>query len=244
MIVRVVGVVRVSSNEYRLAESKPFQFGRADGPGQIGADDRRVSQVHGSVVDLGSGWALLCSARLSGLTVYDCDSPSRLLLPPQSGPVLIPFAHAVVAVEFKSIRHHLEVDSIGAPGWTDGWRSSAVEVSDEPADATIHPHFDIRFFDRTGRPLRWYQTLVALCEPRLSNPPDERIPTNREIAARLGVTQSMVENHYLDRLRRELGFSKFDEQSRLAAVVIALSQAIVTRQSISVLTMQGDADGQ
>lgn len=233
-------IVRCNGAEQVLGSGETFEFGRVAGTGQLTADDRRVSGVHGVIGRTADGWTLTCLARFSGLTVYDCDSPSRLLLPPGAGPVTMPFARAIVAVEFKSDRYHLEADGLGAPGWSTGWRSSAAWVEpDEPDGSTVHPHFDIRFTDRAGRPLRWYQTLVALCEPRLQNPPNERIPSNRELAQRLRVSQSMVENHYLDRLRKELGFPKFDDQSRLAAVIIAISQAMVTSKSLIALDLPG-----
>lgn len=233
--------VRCNDVDIEIEAGVPFCFGRAPGPGQLVADDRRVSNTHGELVAHEDGWTLTCRARYTGLTVYDCDSPSRLMLPAGAGPVRMPFAHAIVAIELKAVRYHIEVMSIGASGWSSGWATALAQHSDGQEDpaATVRPHYDVRFFDRRGRPLRWYQTLVALCEPRLQQPPQERIPSNRELAHRLGVSQGMVENHYLDRLRRELGFAKFDDQSRLAAVIIALSQAMVTRSSLYALDLPG-----
>lgn len=93
------------------------------------------------------------------------------------------------------------------------------------------------FIDRRGNVRRWYQVLVALCEPRLRLPADtreERIPTNRQISMRLGISESTLKK-YLDQLRDSFGFDTYTEQMRLAVVLIAISQGIVTVNDLSVL---------
>ncbi len=93
------------------------------------------------------------------------------------------------------------------------------------------------FIDRRGNVRRWYQVLVALCEPRLRLPAEtreERVPTNRQISMRLGISESTLKK-YLDQLRDSFGFDTYTEQMRLAVVLIAISQGIVTVNDLSVL---------
>ncbi len=229
-----------------VADDDEVVFGRAPGPGQITVEDSRVSSRHGAIGSTAHDWWVRSTASYSGFTVYDCDSVSKLVVPVGAGPIPVPFCWAMLAVEFKGERYIAEVRGPGSVGWADGWaatRAAEIHAAQAEAEAagtaTVPAWHDIRFSDRQGRVLRWYQVLVAMCEPRLLAPHDERVPANGELARRLGVAQGTLENHYLDRLRRELGFQKFDDQSRLAAVVIALNQGLVTRRDLAVLDLPG-----
>lgn len=235
--------VVVDDNRVRIAPGERLAFGREPGPGQITADDRRVSGQHGVIAASASGWTVESTARFYGFTVYDCDSPSRLCVPVGGGPIVVPFASAVLAVELRGDRYVLEIRGPDTGRWADAWANAPRDLGEDPevvTGDTVPVWAGTRWTDRTGRALRWYQTLVALCEPRFGVPPEERIPSNREVAQRLGVSQSVIENHYLQRLRKELGLRKFDEQTRLAAVVIAIGQGLVTRSDLGVLELPGD----
>jgi hypothetical protein len=233
--------VNVDGRTTELAPGDELAFGRDPGPGQIAVGDRRVSGRHGVIAASEGGWAVRSTASYFGFTVYDCDSPSRLCVPLGAGPVPVPFAWAVIAVEIRGDRHLLDVRAEDTCGWAEGWAGAAGDTAGEAgASSTIPAWAGVRWTDRSGRALRWYQVLVAMCEPRFAVPPQERIPSNGELARRLGVSQGVVENHYLVRLRKELGLQKFDDQSRLAAVVIAISQGLVTRADLAVLDLPGD----
>lgn len=228
-----------------LAPGEQLEFGRAAGPGQLTVDDHRVSSRHGTIGAVEGSWWVRSTASYRGFTVYDCDSVSKLTVPIGAGPLTVPFGWALLAVEFTTERYLIEVRGPSAPGWAEGAaaarRAEAAAAQGDAAspDATVSAWRDVRFTDRQGRVLRWYQTLVAMCEPRLCSPHNERVPSNAELARRLGVSQGTLENHYLDRLRRELGFQKFDDQSRLAAVVVALNQGLVGRNDLAVLNLPG-----
>ena len=76
-----------------------------------------------------------------------------------------------------------------------------------------------------------------MCEPRLRLPAelrDERVPTNRQIARRLNISERTLEKH-LDDLRQRLGFATYEDQMRLAAVAIAIDQRLVTTADLAVL---------
>lgn len=238
--------VLIGEREIELAPGDELAFGRAPGPGHLSLSPA-VSKVHG-VVRAGEGmWSVVSTGTYHGFTVLDGETPSRLVIPKGAGPVAVPFARAVIAVEVEHHRCVLEVDArhAGAPGWEGAWVSY---LNREPASTlasgtgTNLAWAGARFVDRAGRPLKWYQVLVAMCEPRLRLPASERedrIPSNREIAQRLGVSVGVIENHHLDRLRRELGFPRFSEQMRLGAVLLAISQGIVTTADLPLLDLDG-----
>lgn len=237
-------VVTNDQHEHVVPVGGSLAFGRAEGPGQLTPIDRRISSRHGLIEVGDAGWAVTATGSYHGVTVYDNESPSRMCLPAGAGPVIVPFAWAVIAVEVQSDRYTLEVRGRGASGWSSGWATTARQLAHAEGDpllsATVPVWSGTRWTDRRGRVLRWYQTLVAMCAPRFLVPPQERVPTNAELARKLGVKQSVVENHYLEQVRDRLGFNKFDDQTRRAAVVIAISQGVVTRNDLVVLELPGD----
>ena len=237
--------VGIGDREVVLVPGEELPFGRAPGPGHLSLS-QAISKVHGVIHAGPDSWSVTSTGRYHGFTVLDGETPSRLIVPKQAGPVTVPFAHAVIAVEVEHHRCVLEVhaDAAGAPGWAGAWVSY---LNREPAvaadgSATNLAWAGARFVDRAGRPLKWYQVLVAMCEPRLRLPAssrEDRIPSNREIAQRLNVSLGTIENHHLDRLRRELGFPRFSEQMRLGAVLLAISQGIVTTADLPLLDIDG-----
>lgn len=246
--------LRVSIGErmVMLDQRERLEFGRADGPGQI-SESSAVSAIHGVIITSDEVWSVTSSGRFHGFSVLDVETPSRLVIPIGAGPIIVPFARAVIAVEVEHHRYLLEVDArpLAARNWAGAWssylnrRPGPQPLTQTRADGTTDTSLawsGAHFVDRSGRPLRWYQVLVAMCEPRLRLPAstrEDRIPSNKEIAQRLGVTVGVIENHHLDRLRSELGFPRFSEQMRLGAVLLAISQGLVTPADLAVLDQGG-----
>jgi hypothetical protein len=230
-------VVRVGDVETRLAGGEEFWFGRDAGQGQVTADDLAVSGRHGCILATAAGWSVRSTGSVHSFAVYDCDTPSRLFVPRGAGPIEVPFAAAMVVIDVEYRHYAIGVTSAGATGWAGNWTSLRVGPPGGE-QGTVAAWNAAPYADRNGRVLRWYQVLVAMCEPRLRLPADrreERIPTNREIAARLGISIHVLENHHIDRLRRELGFSTYTEQVRQAAVLIAINQGLVTTADLDLL---------
>ncbi len=119
-----------------------------------------------------------------------------------------------------------------------------IESTAEPGLNVTQPAYrNVRWTDGRGRVYRWYQVLVARCEPRLSTPPEDYIPSNAQIAKRLGFAQHQGHRGAArPRIRDELGFERFSEPVRLAAVTIAINQGLVTPADLAVLLLEGDTD--
>jgi hypothetical protein len=226
-----------------LAAPGEITFGRASTV-VVAVDDIRVSREHGVIgLDNGSWYVRSTTVTSVGFIVYDCETPSRLHIPPRAGPVTIPFSWAIVSIELLGDRHCFEVRGPGASTWTTNWGdyTTKTERTEKAAKAgrvdtgqTKHVFSDLQFEARNGKMLQWFRVLVAMCEPRLANPPIERIPTDAELARRLGIKPRTLE-HHRDRLREELGFAKYDDQTRLASVILALGQGLVTSKDLLLL---------
>jgi hypothetical protein len=254
-------MVKVGQNQVEIPVGSAVAFGRAPGPLMIGADDDRVSRQHGLIGNEASHWYVRSTSPHYGFVVYDCATPSRLHVPPGAGPLIIPFAAAILSIEILGARHHVQVEGMGCDNWGTNWgphvrqrrpqihsvlpsdqeatTDAARQAQEEPAPGlTRYVWDDLALKARDGKVLQWYRALVAMCEPRLQTPPNDRIPTDAEIARRLGISPKTLEKHR-DRLRDELGFSKYDEQMRLAAVVLSLGQGLVTAEDLRVLDLPG-----
>jgi hypothetical protein len=230
-----------SNEQVAIPAGAQLAFGRGEGPLQIAVSDDRVSRQHGIIGNAGLNWYVQSTSKFYGFTVYDCETPSRLHVPPNAGPLFIPFGWAIVSIEVLGDRYCFEVRGEGAVGWNGSWathlREQARPVTREMTGQTRYAWQGLNVRGRDGKVLQWYRALVAMCEPRLANPPVDRIPTDSEIARRLGISPKTLEKHR-DRLRDELGFNKYDDQMRLAAVILALSQGLVTAKDLFVLEMQ------
>jgi hypothetical protein len=227
-------------NSIEIQAGERADFGRAPGPLQIAPDEDRISRVHGSIQASAEGsWSVTSMGSYSGFTVFDCETPSRLHIPVKAGPLRIPFAWAILAVEVVGDRYCLEVRGPGATGWASSWGSVLHTPRAETTGHTQPLWHTRNITGPDGKVRRWYQALVAMCEPRLRTPPVERIPTDNEIAKRLNISPKTLEKHR-DRIRRELGFAKYDEQTRLAAVVLALGQGLVTPNDLIYLHLPGE----
>jgi hypothetical protein len=168
--------------------------------------------------------------------IYDHETPSRLLLSRDVGPVVVPFASASVVIEVKLRRYAVTVDGPGAPGWAGSWASAIGDGVQAPAPGETHIPWEIRWKDpSTGKPLRWYQTLVAMCEPFLRNARDPLVPTNAQIAHRLGTSENVIGKRLMDVVRDQLGFDRYTPNLRQTMVSIAISQRLVTVADLSVL---------
>lgn len=242
--------VRIGDREVLVPHGQQFYFGRDPGPGQL-TTERSVSGRHGLVEAVENNWQVTSLGSLFSFTVYDVETPSRLFIPIGSGPVPVPFAEAIVAIEILDQRYVFGVSTTGVRGWADSWRSvrdmphplhgDSRDVEPPPARSSGHTTEMVwrpdQFRDRRGNLRRWYQVLVAMCEPRLRLPAEtreERVPSNKQIANRLGISDRTLEKH-LDELRQNFGFDTYTDQMRIAAVAIALSQRLVTVSDLAIL---------
>lgn len=233
--------------EVEVAVGHPLVFGRLPGPGQLALDDTRVSRRHGEIAATAAGtWTVTATGSHAGVAVYDHETPSRLHVPCGVGPVLVPFARASVVIEIEEQRHAFTVSAPGLAGWSGSWES-VLRATEAPVDPSVTQiGWDgVRGRDeRTGRPLRWFQTLVAMCEPYFADPPEERVPTDDELARRLGTTKNMVQSRLIGSVRDALGFDTYTPQLRQTMVSIAISQGLVTAADLAVLDIAGDADAE
>lgn len=230
---------------FTLRSGERLEFGREEVEASITDGDRWVSRHHGTIAADERGWSVEAVGSRCGVVVYDTETPSRLHIARGVGPVTMPFAAAAVVVEARGRRHVLFVEGPGAPGWSGAWASVLGETQGEgrvpPGLGTVGPWEGVRWLDRrTGRPLRWYQTLVAMCEPFFATPPVEEVPTDAELADRLGTTAAVVRKRLMGELRDELGLDAEAPHVRRTIVAIAIAQGLVTRDDLRVLDEPGD----
>lgn len=211
-------------------------FGRDPGPAQLAVDDPTVSRRHGFVHAFEGAWAVSSTGSRLGLLLFDRDSPSRLNVPVGAGPVTVPFEHCAVVIESRHTRHALIVHGPGAAGWKTVRASVASDTPEDAAGRTLAPWAGLHWRDgRSRQPLRWYRTLVAMCEPYLAAPPVEVVPSDAALAQRLGTTTNVVQSRLISEVRDALGFDRFTPQLRQTMVAVALSQGLVTRADLDVL---------
>ena len=230
-----------------LRAGEELLFGRNPGPGKV-SDDPTVSGDHGVIAATEVGWTMAALGRFFGVVVYDTETPSRLHVPRGIGPLPIPFARAAVIIEAPGGRAAMMVEGGGFPGWQGSWgsvREEAASLVDAAGtSATEGAWADLRFEGPRRQVLRWYQVLVAMCEPFLTSgatgdsaPP---VPTNGDIARRLGISTGMVGGTYIGQVRSALGFQNRVPQLRQSMVTVALAQRIVTQADLVVLDVTPD----
>lgn len=222
-----------------LEAGEDLPFGREEGAAQLAPDDPTVSRRHGVIHASEGSWGVTATGSRLGLVLYDQETPSRLHVPRGAGPVAVPFARCSLVIESRHARHALTVHGPGAAGWTGAWSSVLTGSADEDATGmTVSPWAGVRWRDgRSDKPLRWYRTLVALCEPYLSDPPEEVVRSDAELAARLGTTANVVQSRLIAEVRDALGFDRFTPQLRQTLVSVALSQGLVTRDDLLLLDL-------
>lgn len=215
-------------------------FGRNADDGLIGADDRRVSRHHGDIIaGEGGTWSLTSHG---GVVVYDHETPSRLHVPRGIGPVTIPFAKATVIIELRDTRHAFTVTSSGLPGWDGSWASVAAARVPTPAgpDATELAWEPAFGRSRKNQPVRWYQALVALCEPTLRGD-GAAVPTDAQVARRIDVS-TVRAGRLVTQARDALGFEPRTANLRQAMVALSIGQGLVTPRELRVLDREAVDD--
>ncbi len=208
-----------------------LKFGRGKGPGQITETDRTVSELHGTIRHDGDSWSITSTGSYLGASVHDVATAAGFELSVGVGPVTVPFAHAMVIVAGREARHALSVRGPVLGG---------AEPSIVGSGSTI-PIVDRSVcLGRDGRPLRWFLTLIALCEHSLANPGSTvgAVPSDRELQARLGIGSSTLERA-LTRVREELGFAPHTPQLRVVMAITAIHQGVVTPSDLQHLDYEG-----
>lgn len=245
----VIEVVVGDRSPRCLSAGEPFEFGRAVGPGQISLD-RSVSSRQGTISGTDAGWWTLTNhSTTTALLVLDAETPSRLHVPPQAGPVPVPFSDATIVVQAgpTADQHTLRVHAAGADRWSGSWADNRLRVRDardrgrrQPDEGTVVVPLPEVFDQRSGQPFRWFLVLLALCEPLLQVPPDSEVPTSRRVIAILRshgqdwLKQSDdVDKRYLPTIYRWVGLAPNErEQMRNEAVRRAIDTRLVTRDDL------------
>lgn len=203
-----------------VEDGESLDFGRTQGKGSITETDRTVSERHGTIHHLGETWAISSTGSFLGFSVHDVATAAAFEIPLGTGPVTVPFAHAIVVVAGREARHALSIQGpVAAGGQRPGVRSgSTVPIIDRSTCMASD-----------GRPLRWFQVLTALCENALANPGMDigSVASDSEIRARLGIGSSTLERA-LTRAREELGFAPHTPQLRVVMATTAIAQGVVT----------------
>lgn len=221
---------------------RSLEIGRNDGPGQIAVTNQAVSRRHGVIAFEGPGWSVTATGTQSGLVVYDHETPSRVHVPRGVGPVAMPFAQASVVIEVRQQRYPVTVTAPGLDGWAGSWASTLSAAAGSGMRGATRPPWDgVRWRDeRTGKPLRWYQALVAMCEPFLTVGGPDTVPSDSELARRIGTTVNVVQSRLMGEIRDHLGFQTYTSQLRQTMVAVAISQRLVTADDLTVLDVPSD----
>ncbi|MET9782992.1 winged helix-turn-helix domain-containing protein [Nocardiopsis alba] len=158
----------------------------------LATEDRAVSRLAGEISSYGDHWRI---TNLSPTKSYLVENTERLAgyiqVPPHTQGMLVPFETSRVLVPGAQGEHGFLVMAPAA--------CSSVLVPDETApfgeaDETFDERTDLRSF-RIDRLHTYYRVLVAFCEPRLRNPGSRVIPTQTEVAERLGLSKAAVNSH-------------------------------------------------
>jgi hypothetical protein len=94
------------------------------------------------------------------------------------------------------------------------------------------PWADVRWSLANGKPYAWFRTLVALCEPALTDS-HASTPTNAALAARQVLGTGAIERH-ISEIYQRLGLNA-DQADREVAVTLAIRQGLVTRADLQML---------
>lgn len=235
----------------RLEPGDSLKFGREQtGVGFMG-DRRTISRHHGTITVDDVGYSVTSTGTELGFVVMDRTTPSRIYVPRGLGPVAIPFASAVLAIEHRQERFMLLLELVGteqADRWRQAWTPNQRERwKARPAMNTDAPWRGFEWARTEHSTYAWFKTLVALCEPALranSDPehsgPPEPTPTNAVLATRLVTSQKVIERHIAE-IYQQLGLTNMNRPDREVAVAIATGQGLVTPDDLELLLKRGGA---
>lgn len=214
--------VHINDRSYSVSAGETFAFGRAGVPGLLGESDSTVSRTHGLISNYVDRWEVTSVGSYVGFLMHDIESAATLEVPVGIGPIGVPFTSVMIVVPARN-RYALTVEAPHQNRGHDlpdlGRRGTAA------ATEQIIP--ESACFDRNGRMLRWFQVLVALCEPRLLlNSGPVVIPSDAAIRHRLGMGSSSFDRAF-SRARTELGFEPYTHLVRVAMMNVAIHQGVV-----------------
>lgn len=216
-----------------LSSGDELEFGRyTRGVGQL-PENALLSRDHGLIVATVDGFTVTSTGRHLGFVVSDRATPSRLHIPCGVGPIEIPFANASISFT-HDIPSTLDIEVVGsdrADEWRNAWRQDMKNLRPRVnrGGNLTRPAQEARFRKANGNPYTWFRTLVAMCEPSLAGGLPG-VPTNTDLANRLGYTPKVIERHLRD-IYTELKVPPGGRQ-RDAAVRIALERGIVTANDL------------
>lgn len=212
-----------------LFAGEELVFGRSQGGvGRI-SESSAVSRIHGTVHATNVGFNVTATGSTMGFTIVDRTTPSRLTIPRDVGPVPIPFAQCSLIVEYQGGFGYLNLSVSGseqADLWAASWgpQLRLLWAAAKPGQMTAPPWPKVKWRKSNGAPYQWFKTLIALCEPALSDRP-AGTPTNTQLAHRLGLAEKTIEQHITAIYR---AFDLRAEASRDVIVASAVEQGIVT----------------
>jgi hypothetical protein len=236
----IVDFSGVGGSTVKLLPGQTVRFGRAPGPGQIGSgSDRSVSYEHGEVRCDEHEWQVSSLGSLYSFNIYDTESSSRLLVPLGHRVLSVPFYRCVLCIEIADRRWPITVQSVGSRKWNPTNGSHFVPTNGTRIDPI---HDNMRFRTKGGRPLRWYQVLVALCEPRFLAPHKNSlaiVESRIKLAERLGMQSTdHLDSEYLPKIRDLFGLQEFSGSFSLLAEsvsTIAVAQGLVTYSDLKII---------
>lgn len=223
------GVLRVQIDDdvFFVDPGDTFAFGRSEVLGILGEGDSTVSRTHGIISNYADRWEVTSTGSYFGFLIHDVESAATLEVPVGTGPIGVPFNSVVIVIPARK-RYVLTVD---APHRQPEFRPA--QTGSTAATEQIVP--EEACFDGKGRALRWFQVLVALCEPRLLL---ERgpvtIPSDAAIRHRLGMGSSSFDRAFA-RARSELGFERYTPLVRVAMMNVAIHQGVVRPEHLALL---------
>lgn len=217
-----------------LRKGETLEFGRGvGGVGRI-TGHRAVSARHGTIAVTSAGVAVTSTGSRTGFAVVDRTTPSRLHIARGVGPISIPFADFSIVVAHQEGRDFLNVKVAGsatADAWATGWGPQVRDEWDRATSAsgTADPWPRLNWRRADGTPYAWFTTLVALCEPAMTNVV-AGTPTNGQLASRLRVSHQTVEKH-LRSIYDTFGAAGAGDRDVIVAV--AVDQGIVTPADVA-----------
>jgi hypothetical protein len=222
------------SSTVELGTGESISFGRAPGRSQIyRGQDKSVSDVHGLVTCTETNWSVTAKGSRYSFVVADVHTPSSIVVPLHAGPIAIPFAEALILIQ-ANWNHSFQVYAHGAPGWVTE-KSTPTQANSPNRTALAERHRGMKTHTADGRPLRWFQVLVAICEPRLKDPFYSQCPTRNQVIGRLGISGTRLDEDYVPEIRKRLGIPStitgFDHFATHASI-IAIAQRFVAREDL------------